>query len=203
MSTTPNEPQNPQSGALGQPGPGQSGQPMPYGQGAVNGAPQGGPNGQQYGQAGGKFGTAEYNPGQYTGLMERPSTIDRLLKLTLVSLGISVLSSILSIIGVLTDVHGGEVEIEGEPTGVARVELSQRRTTLEGQRLKGPSAVEVAQEQILSNVDDRGIAALGAGAARGVAGDVPEGETDLIHVVEGSVRGSNGRRVSAICQVAS
>ena len=102
MSTTPNEPQNPQSGALGQPGPGQSGQPMPYGQGAVNGAPQGGPNGQQYGQAGGKFGTAEYNPGQYTGLMERPSTIDRLLKLTLVSLGISVLSSILSIIGVLT-----------------------------------------------------------------------------------------------------
>lgn len=102
MSTTPNEPQNPQSSVPGQPGSAQSGQPMPYGQGAVNGAPQGGPNGQQYGQAGGKFGTAEYNPGQYTGLMERPSTIDRLLKLTLVSLGISVLSSILSIIGVLT-----------------------------------------------------------------------------------------------------
>ena len=102
MSTTPNEPQNPQSGALGQPGPGQSGQPMPYGQGAVNGAPQGGPNGQpsgqQYGQAGGKYGTAEYNPGQYTGTMERPSTVDRLLKLTLISLGIYVLNGIVGLI---------------------------------------------------------------------------------------------------------
>ena len=113
MSTTPNEPQNPQSGVPGQPGqpgPAQPGQPQPYGQGPANGAPQGGPNGQpsgqphgqQYGQAGGKYGTAEYNPGQYTGLMERPSTVDRLLKLTLVSLGISVVSTILSIIGVLT-----------------------------------------------------------------------------------------------------
>ena len=102
MSTTPNEPQNPQSGVPGQPGPGQSGQPMPYGQGAVNGAPQGGPNGQpagqQYGQAGGKYGTAEYNPGQYTGTMERPSTVDRLLKLTLISLGIYVLNGIVGLI---------------------------------------------------------------------------------------------------------
>ncbi|WP_144828248.1 hypothetical protein [Kocuria rhizophila] len=102
MSTTPNEPQNPQSGVPGQPGPAQSGQPMPYGQGAVNGARQDGPNGQpsgqQYGQAGGKYGTAEYNPGQYTGLMERPSTIDRLLKLTLVSLGIYVLNAVLGLV---------------------------------------------------------------------------------------------------------
>ncbi|RLY94175.1 hypothetical protein EAE32_02855 [Kocuria tytonicola] len=109
MSTTQNEPQNPQSGVpgqYGQSGSTQPGQPQPYGQGAVNGAPQGGPNGQpygqQYGQAGGKYGTAEYNPGQYTGLMERPSTVDRLLKLTLISLGISVVSTILSIIGILT-----------------------------------------------------------------------------------------------------
>ncbi|RLZ03619.1 hypothetical protein CWC38_04705 [Kocuria tytonicola] len=107
MSTTPNEPQNPQSGVpgqYGQSGSTQPGQPQPYGQGAVNGAPQGGPNGQpygqQYGQAGGKYGTAEYNPGQYTGLMERPSTVDRLLKLTLVSLGIYVLSGILGMIAV-------------------------------------------------------------------------------------------------------
>ena len=102
MSTTPNEPQNPQSGVPGQPGPAPSGQPMPYGQGAVNGAPQGGPNGQpsgqQYGQAGGKYGTAEYNPGQYTGTMERPSTVDRLLKLTLISLGIYVLNGIVGLI---------------------------------------------------------------------------------------------------------
>ncbi|MCR4526561.1 hypothetical protein NUV30_09285 [Kocuria rhizophila] len=106
MSTTPNEPQNPQSGVPGQPGPAPSGQPMPYGQGAVNGAPQGGPNGQpsgqQYGQAGGKYGTAEYNPGQYTGTMERPSTVDRLLKLTLISLAIYVLSSILGFISLGT-----------------------------------------------------------------------------------------------------
>ncbi|MDO4255834.1 MAG: hypothetical protein Q4C90_01480 [Kocuria sp.] len=111
MSTAPNEPQNPGPGAPGQPGAGQ-----PLGQGAVNSAPQGAPNGQpygqvpangapggqQYGQAGGKYGTTEYNPGQYTDMMERPSTVDRLLKLTLISLGISVVSTILSIIGILT-----------------------------------------------------------------------------------------------------
>ena len=109
MSSTPNDPQNPESGVpgpYGQSGSAQPGQPQPYGQGAVNGAPQGGPNaqpsGQQYGQAGGKYGTAEYNPGQYTGTMERPAVFDRLLKLTLVSLGLSVLSSILSFIGLAT-----------------------------------------------------------------------------------------------------
>lgn len=108
MSTTPNEPQNPQSGVPGQSGSAQpyGGQGQPTGQGAVNGAPQGTPNGeplgQQYGQAGGKYGTAEYNPGQYTGTMERPSTVDRLLKLTLISLALYVVSSILGFISLGT-----------------------------------------------------------------------------------------------------
>ncbi|MDO4918157.1 hypothetical protein [Kocuria sp.] len=99
MSTTPNEPRNPQSGVPGQEGhtgPAQPGQPAPYGQAPADGQPAS----QQYGQAGGKYGTTEYNPGQYTSAVERPAVFDRLLKLTMISLGVYVVSGILGMIAV-------------------------------------------------------------------------------------------------------
>lgn len=103
MSTTPNEPQDPRSAVPGGPN---AGDPRAAGHGDVDGVPAGQPYGepqnpgQQYGQAGGKYGTAEYNPGQYTGMTERPGTIDKLLKLTMTSLGIYVLSGIVGLIAV-------------------------------------------------------------------------------------------------------
>ena len=81
----------------GDPGGTQPVPPQPYGQGAVNGTPQG----QQYGTAGGKYGTTEYNPNQYTGAMDRPSTVDKLLKLTLVSLGLYVLNGIAGLVAAM------------------------------------------------------------------------------------------------------
>ena len=105
MSTTPNEPQDPRSAVPADPN---TDDPRATGHGGVNGVPAGQPyaepqnSGQQYGQAGGKYGTAEYNPGQYTGTTERPGTIDKLLKLTMTSLGIYVLSGIVGLIAVNT-----------------------------------------------------------------------------------------------------
>lgn len=95
MSTTPNEPQDPRSAVPADPN---TGDPRAAGHGGVDGVPAG----QQYGQAGGKYGTAEYNPGQYTGVTERPGTLDKLLKLTMASLGIYVLSGIVGLIAVST-----------------------------------------------------------------------------------------------------
>ena len=105
MSTTPNEPQDPRSAVPADPN---TGDPRVAGHGGVDGVPAGQPyaepqnSGQQYGQAGGKYGTAEYNPGQYTGVTERPGTLDKLLKLTMASLGIYVLSGIVGLIAVST-----------------------------------------------------------------------------------------------------
>ncbi|WP_144941117.1 hypothetical protein [Kocuria salsicia] len=105
MSTTPNEPQDPRSAVPADPN---TDDPRATGHGGVNGVPAGQPyaepqnSGQQYGQAGGKYGTAEYNPGQYTGVTERPGTLDKLLKLTMASLGIYVLSGIVGLIAVST-----------------------------------------------------------------------------------------------------
>lgn len=107
------------------------------------------------------------------------------------------------VIGVGADGHEVEVEVEGEPAGGACVELAQRRAAFERERLEDPGSVEVAQEEILGNVNNRGIAALSPGTRRGVAGDVPDGEADLAHVAGVRVRGSKGSRVSAICQAAS
>lgn len=89
---TPNN--NPHNPPYGDPGATQPVPPQPLGQGAVNGSPQG----QQYGMTGGKYGTSEYNPNQYTGTMDRPSTVDKLLKLTLASLGLYVLNGIIGLI---------------------------------------------------------------------------------------------------------
>lgn len=94
MSTPPNEPQDPRPEVSGQP---TSGEPRPAEPHAVD-APAA--PGQQYGQAGGKYGTAEYNPGQYTGAVERPSLLDRLLRLTMISLGVYVLSGTVGLIAV-------------------------------------------------------------------------------------------------------
>lgn len=82
MSTTPNEPQNPNPIGGNQPG---AGQPYPAEQQPAA----------SYGAQGGKYGTAEYNPDQYTGMVERPSLLDRLLKLTLLSAGLYLLNGVL------------------------------------------------------------------------------------------------------------
>lgn len=98
MSTTPNEPGFPQEGQPNEPG-----RQYPPAQDPTAGPPgTGQPYDRQYGQQGGKYGTAEYNPGQYTGMLDRPAILDRLLKLTLVSLGIYVLSSVIGIIAYAT-----------------------------------------------------------------------------------------------------
>ena len=119
MSTTPNEPQDPRSAVPADPN---TDDPRATGHGGVNGVPAGQPyaepqnSGQQYGQAGGKYGTAEYNPGQYTGMTERPGTIDKLLKLTMTSLGIYVLSGIVGLIAVSTIEMAGKAGGVGGPT---------------------------------------------------------------------------------------
>lgn len=92
MSTTPNEPRNPDYG--NQPG---AGQPNPAGQPGPGQDPQGAPQ-HGYGQQGGKYGTTEYNPNQYTGLVERPGLLDKLLKLTLLSAAMYVVYTIVGII---------------------------------------------------------------------------------------------------------
>lgn len=97
MSTTPNEPRNPDYGnqpGVGQPNPGQ---PNPVGQPGPGQAPQGAPQ-HGYGQQGGKYGTSEYNPNQYTGMVERPGLLDKLLKLTLLSAALYILWSVVSLI---------------------------------------------------------------------------------------------------------
>lgn len=98
MSTTPNEPGFPQEGQPDEPGrqypPAQDPTADPRGTAQ--------PYDRQYGQQGGKYGTAEYNPAQYTGMLDRPAVFDRLLKLTLVSLGIYVLSGIIGMIAYAT-----------------------------------------------------------------------------------------------------
>ncbi|WP_290500016.1 hypothetical protein [Kocuria sp. UBA5001] len=119
MSTTPNEPQDPRSAVPADPN---TDDPRATGHGGVNGVPAGQPyaepqnSGQQYGQAGGKYGTAEYNPGQYTGVTERPGTLDKLLKLTMASLGIYVLSGIVGLIAVSTIEMAGKAGGVGGPT---------------------------------------------------------------------------------------
>ena len=97
MSTTPNEPRNPDYG--NQPGAGQPnpGQPSPAGHPGPGQAPQGAPQ-QGYGQQGGKYGTSEYNPNQYTGMVERPGLLDKLLKMTLLSAALYILFTVVSMI---------------------------------------------------------------------------------------------------------
>lgn len=95
MSTPPNEPQYPQGGP--QPGFGQQSQfdqHPEYGQQPAQ--PYAAP--QAYGQQGGKYGTAEYNPNQYTGMAERPKAFSTLLTLTLASLAVYVLNGIVGLL---------------------------------------------------------------------------------------------------------
>ena len=106
---TPNN--NPHNPPYGDPGATQPVPPQPRGQGAVNGAPQG----QQYGMTGGKYGTSEYNPNQYTGTMDRPSTVDKLLKLTLASLGLYVLNGIIGLIAAGALLEAGERVLDLAP----------------------------------------------------------------------------------------
>ena len=98
MSTTPNEPGFPPEEQPNQPGrqypPAQDPTADPRGTAQ--------PYDRQYGQQGGKYGTAEYDPARYTGMLERPAVLDRLLKLTLVSLGVYVLSSVIGMIAYAT-----------------------------------------------------------------------------------------------------
>lgn len=63
--------------------------------------------------------------------------------------------------------------------------------------------MEVTQQEVLGDVDDGGVAALGSSTRRGMAGDVTKGEANLVHGAGVRVRGSKGSRVSAICQAAS
>jgi hypothetical protein len=60
--------------------------------------------------------------------------------------------------------------------------------------------VELAQQQVLGDVDDRGALALSTGASRGVPGDVTASEGDAVHAAAGRVRGSKGKIVSAMSQ---
>lgn len=101
MSTTPNEPRNPDYGnqpGAGQPGPGQ---PNPAGQPGPGQDPQAAPQ-HGYGQQGGKYGTSEYNPNQYTGMVERPGLLDKLLKLTLLSAAMYILYTVVNLIAAST-----------------------------------------------------------------------------------------------------
>lgn len=104
MSTTPNDPRDPQFGDQNrpQPNPAQPHAPQPEGNQNPQGAPQPAPAQQQYGQQGGKYGTTEYNPNQYTGMVERPGLLDKLLKLTLLSAALYVLYSVVSAIATAT-----------------------------------------------------------------------------------------------------
>lgn len=97
MSTTPDGPDVPQQGQPIRPG---SPQPGPTPQYHPAQDPTAGPQGaaHQYGRQGGKYGTSEYDPNRYTGMIDRPAVFDRLLKLTLLSLGVYVLSSIIGMI---------------------------------------------------------------------------------------------------------
>jgi hypothetical protein len=70
-------------------------------------------------------------------------------------------------IGVARGVGDAEVEIEGEPSLIACVQLAQRRAALEDQRVKAASFVQIAQEQVLGNVDDRGVATVDSGTGWG------------------------------------
>ncbi|MBD2761725.1 hypothetical protein IEE91_02110 [Kocuria sp. cx-455] len=96
MSTTPNDPRDPQFGDQHRPMPNPA---QPFGvqpgddQPGAGQAPQHG-----YGRQGGKYGTSEYNPNQYTGMVERPGLLDRLLKLTLLSAALYVVFTIVSLI---------------------------------------------------------------------------------------------------------
>lgn len=100
MSTTPNEPHDSQFGdqARPQPNPAQPHSPQPE----AGQNPQGGHNAQQYGQQGGKYGTTEYNPNDYTGLVQRPAQLDKLLKLTLLSAVLYVLNAVVGAIATAT-----------------------------------------------------------------------------------------------------
>ena len=105
-------------------------------------------------------------------------------------------------IGVAAGVGDAEVEIQGKPSLNARVQLAQRGAALEDQRVKAASFVQIAQEQVLSNIDDRGVATIDSGAGRGVPADLTDRQRDRPrgHLSAPSVRGSKGSRVSAICQ---
>lgn len=101
MSTTPNEPRNPDYG--NQPGAGMPNPAQPHGvqpgdvQPGPGQDPQGAPQ-PGYGQQGGKYGTSEYNPNQYTGMVDRPGLLDKLLKLTLLSAALYAIYTIVSLI---------------------------------------------------------------------------------------------------------
>ena len=100
MSTTPSDPRDPRPGDQpnhAQPNPAQPFGVRPGSEQDPQGAHQEGYN-QQYGQQGGKYGTSEYNPNQYTGAVERPGLLDKLLKLTLLSAAIYVLWSVVNLI---------------------------------------------------------------------------------------------------------
>lgn len=100
MSTTPNDPRDPQFGDQSRPQPNPA---QPFGvqpgdvQPGVGQTPQNAPQ-HGYGQQGGKYGTSEYNPNQYTGVVERPALLDKLLKLTLLSAALYVLFTVVSLI---------------------------------------------------------------------------------------------------------
>ena len=100
MSTTPNDPRDPQFGDQHRPQPNPA---QPFGvqpgdvQPGAGEYPQNAPQ-HGYGQQGGKYGTSEYNPNQYTGMVERPGLLDKLLKLTLLSAALYVLYTIVSLI---------------------------------------------------------------------------------------------------------
>lgn len=99
MSTTPNDPRGPQFGDQNRPQPNPS---QPHGvQPGADQNPQGAPQ-QGYGQQGGKYGTSEYNPNQYTGMVERPGLLDKLLKLTLLSAAVYVLYTVVNLIAAST-----------------------------------------------------------------------------------------------------
>src|SRR5659263_542989 len=54
----------------------------------------------------------------------------------------------------------GEVEVGREPPGGSGVDLSERGAPLEGHEGEDPAFGQVAQQQTLGDVDDRGIATL-------------------------------------------
>lgn len=105
-------------------------------------------------------------------------------------------------IGVARGVCDAEVEIEGEPSLIACVQLAQRRAALEDQRVKAASFVQIAQEQVLGNVDDRGVATIDSGTGWGVPADPTDRQRDgpRGHATASKPRGSKGSKVSAICQ---
>ena len=87
----------------------------------------------------------------------------------------------------------GEVQVGGEPAGVAGVQLAERGPALEDQVIEYPSLAQPGQEEVLRDVDEGCLPP--AGSLRRVASQPARGYAG--HATSAKVRGSKGSRPSA------